>query len=141
MSVEENKMLVRRFVEEIINKGNRAVAEELVAEDYVDLDPMPGQQPGREGLLNTIAMVRQAFPDLEWTIEDLVAEGQKVASYGIWRGTNRGTFLGISPTGKRVTVPCMTFDTWVDGKIVESRLMMNLMSLMQQLGVVAGSGQ
>ncbi len=141
MSAEENKMLVRRFVEEIINKGNRAVAEELVAEDYVELDPMPGQQPGREGLLNTIAMVRQAFPDLEWSIEDLVAEGQKVASYGIWRGTNRGMFLGIPPTGKRVTVPCMTFDTWVDGKIIESRLMMNLMSLMQQLGVVAGSGK
>ncbi len=83
MSVEDNKMLVRRFVEEIVNKGNRTVAEELVAEDYVELDPMPGQQPGREGLLNTIAMVRQAFPDLEWTIENLVAEGQKVASYGI----------------------------------------------------------
>ncbi len=86
-------------------------------------------------------MVRTAFPDLEWTIEELVAEGQKVASSGIWRGTQQGVFLGIPPTGKRVTVPCMVFDFFVDGKIKESRLMMNIMSLMQQLGSVAGPGR
>jgi steroid delta-isomerase-like uncharacterized protein len=141
MSAAENKALVRRFVEEIINKGNRAVAHELVAEDYVELDPLPGQQPGREGLLDTIAMVRTAFPDLTWTIEELVAEGQKVASSDTWRGTHRGVFLGIPPTGKQVTVPCMVFDTWVDGKLKESRLMMNIMSLMQQLGVIPVPGR
>lgn len=141
MSTEENKALVRRFVEEIINQGNMAAASELVAEDYVELDPFPGQQRGREGLIGTIALVRTAFPDLEWTIEDLVAEGQKVASSGFWRGTHQGMFLGIPPTGKRVTVPCMVFDFCVDGKLKESRLMMNIMSLMQQLGVVAGPGR
>jgi steroid delta-isomerase-like uncharacterized protein len=141
MSTEENKALVRRFVEEIINQGNMAAASVLVAEDYFELDPFPGQQPGREGLIGTIALVRTAFPDLEWTIEDLVAEGQKVASSGIWRGTHQGMFLGIPPTGKRVTVPCMVFDVCVDGKLKESRLMMNIMGLMQQLGVVAGPGR
>lgn len=141
MSTEENKSLMRRFVEEIINNGNRAAAHELVAEDYVELDPFPGQQAGRDGLLDTIAMVRAAFPDLKWTIDEQIAEGKKVASSGSWSGTHQGMFLGIPPTGKQVTVPCMVFDTWVDGKLAESRLMMNIMSLMQQLGVVPTPGR
>lgn len=136
MLTEENKALVRRFVEEILNQGNMALAPELIAEDYLELDPFPGQQPGRVGLIKTITMVRTAFPDLHWTIEEVVAEGQKVAGYGIWRGTHQGTFLGIPPTGKQVAVPCMVFDLCVDGKLKASRLLMNLMSLMQQLGVV-----
>ena len=141
MSTEENKARERRFIEEIVNKGNMAVAPELVAEDFVELDPLPGQQPGREGLIDIIAMIRTAFPDLHWTIEELVAEGDKVASYNVWRGTHQGVFLGIPPTGKRVTVPCMVFDYFVDGKLKESRLLMNTMSLMQQLGVVPAPGQ
>ncbi len=141
MSAEENKALARRFCEEIINKGNMAVAPELVTEDFVELDPFPGQQPGRKGLIDTIAMMRTAFPDLAWTIEELVAEGEKVASYNTWRGTHLGVFLGIPPTGKRVTVPTMVLDTWIDGKLKESRLLMNVMSLMQQLGVVPVPGQ
>jgi steroid delta-isomerase-like uncharacterized protein len=141
MSTEENKARERRFVEEIVNKGNMAVAPELVAEDFVELDPFPGQQQGREGLIDIIAMMRTAFPDLEWTIEELVAEGDKVASYNVWRGTHQGVFLGIPPTGKQVTVPSMVFDYFVDGKLKESRLLMNIMSLMQQLGVVPSPGQ
>ena len=137
----ENKALAQRFVEEILNKGNMAVAPELVAEDYVELDPFPGQQPGRAGLIDTLAMMHMAFPNVEWIIDDLVAEGQKVASSGIWRGTHQGVFLGIAPTGKQVTVPWMALDTWVDGKMKESRFMMNIMGLMQQLGVVAEPGR
>ena len=85
-------------------------------------------------------MMRTAFPDLEWTIEEQVAEGDKVAGYHVWRGTHQGEFLGIPPTGKRVTVPCMVFDYFVDGKLKESRLLMNIMSLMQQLGVAPPPG-
>ncbi|HZR40611.1 MAG TPA: ester cyclase [Ktedonobacteraceae bacterium] len=140
MSVEKNKALVRRFVDEILNQGNMALAPELVAEDYIELDPFPGQQQGRVGLIETITMVRTAFPDLHWTIEEFVAEGQKVAGYGIWRGTHQGMFLGIPPTGRQVTVPCMVFDYCLDGKLKESRLLMNLMSLLQQLGIVSGMG-
>jgi len=140
MSVEENKALVRRFVDEILNQGNMARAPELVAQDYIELDPFPGQQPGRVGLIETIALVRTAFPDLHWTIEELVAEGQKVAGYGIWRGTHQGMFLGIPPTGRQVAVASMVFDYCADGKLKESRLLMNLISLMQQLGVVPRTG-
>jgi steroid delta-isomerase-like uncharacterized protein len=141
MSTEENKTCQRRLVEEIINKGNLAVAPELVEEDFVELDPFPGQEQGRDGLIAVIVMLRTAFPDLEWTIEEMVAEGDKVAGYHVWRGTHQGVFLGIPPTGKRVTVPCMVFDYFVAGKLKESRLLMNIMSLMQQLGVVPPPGQ
>ena len=141
MSTEENKACERRFVEEIINKGNMAVAPELVAEDFVELDPFPGQQQGREGLIDIIAMIRTAFPDLEWTIEEQVAEGDKVAVYFVWRGTHQGAFLGIPPTGKRVTVPCMVLDYFVAGQCKEGRFLMDSMSLMQQLGVVPPPGQ
>ncbi len=124
MSTEENKAVIRRLIEEFINQGNTAVAEALVAEDHVALGPSPGQEQGREGLIATIARMRTAFPDLEWTIEDMIAEGDRVAVYFIWRGTHQGEFLGIPPTGKRVTVAGMGF-----------------MSLMQQLGVVPPPGQ
>jgi len=141
MTLEENKARERRFAEEIVNKGNMAVATELVAEDFVELDPFPGQAQGRQGLVDVITMMRTAFPDLQWTVEELVAEGEKVASYNVWRGTHQGVFLGIPPTGKRVTVPSMIFDYYVDGKLKESRILMNLMSLMQQPGVVTPPGQ
>ena len=141
MSTEENKALIRRLIEEFINKGNTAVAEALVAEDHVALDPSPGQEQGREALIANIARMRAAFPDLEWTIEDQVAEGDKVAVYFVWRGTHQGEFLGIPPTGKRVTVPGMGFDYCAAGQCKASRFMMDTMSLMQQLGVVPPPGQ
>ena len=81
-----------------------------------------------------------AFPDLEWTIEEQVAEGDKVACSIVWRGTHQGEFLGIPPTGKRVTVPLMAVDYFVAGQFKETRGLMNIMSLMQQLGVVPSPG-
>jgi steroid delta-isomerase-like uncharacterized protein len=141
MSTEENKALIRRLIEEFINQGNTAVATELVAEDHVALEPSPGHQPGRAGLLTTIARMRTAFPDLQYTIEDMVAEGDKVAVYFVWRGTHQGEFLGIPPTGKRVAVPCMGFDYCVAGQCKKSRILMDTMSLMRQLGVVPPPGQ
>lgn len=141
MSTEENKAVIRRLIEEVINKGNTAVAEALVAEDHVALDPSPGQEQGRAGLIAIIARMRTAFPDLEWTIEEQVAEGDKVAVYFVWRGTHQGEFLGIPPTGKRVTVPGMGFDYCVAGQCKKSRILMDTMSLMQQLGVIPPPGQ
>jgi len=141
MSTEENKALIRRLVEEFLNKGNTAVAEALLAEDHVALEPSPGQPQGREGLIANIARMRTAFPDIQYTIEDMVAEGDKVAVYYVWRGTHQGEFLGIPPTGKQVTVPCVNFDYCVAGQCKKSRFMMDTMSLMQQLGVVPPPGQ
>ena len=141
MSEETNKALLRRFVEEIVNQGHMAVAAELVAPDFIELDPFPGQAPGRAGLIESIEGLRAAFPDLAWRIEEVVAEGEKVASYHTWSGTHLGEFLGIAPTGKRVRMGCMIFDTYEDGKLKQSRLMMNVLSLLQQLGAVPEAEQ
>lgn len=140
-TIVENKARQRHIVEELINKGNMAVAAELVAEDHVGLDPSPGHEPGIAGLLADITRLRAAFPDLEWTIEEQVAEGATVACYFVWRGTHQGAFLGIPPTGKRVAVACMAFDTFVAGQCKATRMLMDRMSLMQQLGVLPSPGQ
>ena len=141
MSTEENKARQRRLIEEFINRGNMAVAEALIAEDHVGLDPAPGQEQGRGALVSNLARMRTAFPDLEWTIEEQVAEGDTVACYFIWRGTHQGAFLGVPPTGKRVTVRCMAFDHFVAGQCKATRMLMDTMSLMQQLGVVPSPAQ
>jgi steroid delta-isomerase-like uncharacterized protein len=141
MSEEMNKALLRRFVEELVNQGNMAVAPELVSPDFIELDPFPGQAPGRAGLVESIERLRTAFPDLIWRIEEMVAEGERVASLNSWSGTHRGEFLGIAPTGKWVSISCMIFDTYEDGKLKKSRLMMNVLSLLQQLGAMPEAGQ
>lgn len=141
MSTDENKARQRRIIEEFINRGDAAVAEALIAEDHVGLDPTPGQEQGRESLIANRARIRTAFPDQEWTIEEQVAEGDTVACYFIWRGTHQGAFLGVPPTGKRVTVRGMAFDYFVAGKCQQTRMLMDTMSLMQQLGVVPSPAQ
>jgi steroid delta-isomerase-like uncharacterized protein len=141
MSEETNKALLRRFVEEMVNQGNMAVAPELVAPDFLELDPFPGQAPGQAGLIESIERLRTAFPDLVWRIEEMVAEGEKVASLHTWSGTHRDEFLGIAPTGKRVRMSCMIFDTYADGKLKKSRLVMNVLSLLQQLGAMPEAEQ
>ncbi|HLW01443.1 MAG TPA: ester cyclase [Ktedonobacterales bacterium] len=139
MSLEQNKAVVTRFVE-FINTGNLAIADEVVAADYLERDPFPGQQPGREGLKAVILMTRAAFPDLEWAIEEMVAEGDMVASRFTWRGTHRGAFLGVPPTGKHITVTGMVFDRVVAGKMVESQILMNTLGIFTQLGVITQPG-
>jgi steroid delta-isomerase-like uncharacterized protein len=140
MSLEQNKAVITRLVD-FINTGNLAIVDEVVAPDYVEHDPFPGQQPGREGLKAVILMTRDAFPDLEWVMDEMVAEGDTVSSRFTWRGTHRGAFLGVPPTGKHVIVTGMVFDRVVEGRLVESRLLMNTLSLLAQLGAIALPGQ
>ena len=136
MSADEIREVGRRFVEEIINKQNLAAADELVAENFVELDPLPGQAQGREGLKQILAMFFAAFPDLHWTVEEDAAEGEKLWSRFTWRGTHRGDFLGVPATGNQVEVNGVVIDRIVEGKMVDSRILMNELSLMQQLGVI-----
>ena len=137
MSVEdENKAIARRFVDEVLNNKNLAAVDELVPEDFVELDPLPGQEQGREGLKQILAMLFAAFPDLHWTTEEEAAEGDKHWSRFTWRGTHRGDFMGIPPTGNQVVVNGVVIDRIVEGKMVDSRILMNELSLMQQLGVI-----
>jgi steroid delta-isomerase-like uncharacterized protein len=110
--------------------------DDLVAVDFVELDPLRGQQQGREGLKQVIKAFRSAFPDIHWAIEEMVGEGDKVFSRFTWHGTHRGEFFGVPATGRQITVKGMVVDRVVDGRMLESRILMDGLSMMRQLGVI-----
>ena len=128
--------VVERFVEEAINQGRLDVMDEIVALDFVELDPLPGQRQGREGLKDVIGMMRAAFPDIHWVTEETVEQGEKVVSRFTWTGTHRGPFLGIPATGKSVSVKGVVIDRVVAGRMTDSRILMDTFGMLQQLGVV-----
>ena len=141
MSVEENKAVMRRFYEEI-SKGNLAVVDELVAADLIEHSPfVPGQAPGRQGALALFTMIRAAFPDLRFTVEDMVAEGDKVVARGTMSGTHKGEFMGIAPSGKQMTVDIIEILRITGGKMVEHWNVVDSLGMMQQLGAVPEPGQ
>lgn len=140
MSAEENKALVRRFVEEFWNEGNMSAADELMAVDAAIHMPT-GEMVDLDGLKSFAGTFRGSFPDWHSTVEELIAEGDKVAERWTGRGTHRGELQGIPPTGERVEVPGSVFYRIVGGKIVEFRGQLEMMSLMQQLGVIPSPQQ
>ena len=140
MSTEENKALVRRFVEEFWNEGNMGVADELMAPD-VQIHIPTGEIVDLDGLKSFAGTFRKSFPDWHSTFEELVAEGERVAERWTGRGTHRGELQGIAPTGKRVEAPGSVFYRIVGGKIVEFRGQLDMMSLMQQLGEIPAPQQ
>jgi len=140
MPEPENIAVVMRFMEEVINQGHLDAADEIVEEGFVELDPLPGQRQGREGLKEIIAMMRTAFPDIHWVADETIACGDKVVSRFTWTGTHRGAFLGIPATGKNVSVKGVVIDRLSGGKMADSRILMDSLGMMQQLGVVPTSG-
>ena len=143
MSKEENKALMRRYYEDFFNNGNSAIGEELLSPniDHVAHGAPPGTPPGPEGAIEAIGRYRAGFPDLRVTIEDIVAEGDKVACRVTFRGTHKGEFQGIAPTNKQVTVTAISINRIDGDKIVERSVLLDRMSLMQQLGAVPKPGQ
>src|ERR1700729_219130 len=136
MSESGNRVVVQRFLEEVINQGRLEQANEIVAEDFVELDPLPGQRQGREGLKEVIGMLRGAFPDMHWVVDETVASGDKVVTRFTWTGTHRGTFLGIPATGRGVNAKGVVIDRLEAGKMADSRILMDNFTMMQQLGVI-----
>ena len=136
MAAAENKAVITSFVEEVINKGRFERADDLVAVDFVELDPLPGQEQGREGLKQVISAFRTAFPDINWVIEEMVGEGDKVFSRFTWHGTHRSEFFGVPATGREIAVKGMVVDHVVAGKMVDSRILMDGLGMMTQLGVI-----
>ena len=137
MSTENNKALVRRATEEAINRGNLALLDELVSSDFVLHDPnYPQPVRGAEGLKQYFQTFRSAFPDLHFTIEDIIGEGDTVAVRQTGRGTHQGELFGIPPTGKQLTVTAMIFHRFVNGKPVENWVNSDSMGMLQQLGVI-----
>ena len=137
MSVEQDKVLVRQFVEEIFNRGNMSVVNELFAPDFVEHEELPAGIPNdREGVIQLTTMLRSAFPDFKATIDDIIAEGDKVVIRQTWRGTQKGEFMGIPPTGKSVSIGVIDILRMADGKCVEHWGQMDSMGMMQQLGAI-----
>jgi len=136
MGIESNKAVVRRVFDEVFNQGKLEVVEEIYAADYVDHSAPPGFPPGLGSLKQSVALFRTAFPDLKITIEDMLAEGDKVAVRLTYHGTHLGEFMGIPPTGKSLSEAGIAVDLLKDGKIVEHWVLRDDMSLMQQLGMI-----
>jgi steroid delta-isomerase-like uncharacterized protein len=136
MSTVENKNVISMFIEDVLNQGWLERADDLVVEDFVELDPLPGQSPGREGLKQVIREMRTSFPDMHWKAEEMIAEGEKVSTRFTWTGTQRGEFIGIPATGRTIAVKGVVIDRLLAGKMVDSRILMDTLGIMQQLGAI-----
>ena len=136
---EQNKTSFKRLYEEVFNQGNFDVADELIGANVIEHQQQPGVAPDAAGpeLVKQIArFFRSAFPDLNIAVEDLIAEGDRVAARVTITGTHEGELMGIPPTGKRVEVSSMDIIRFEDGKAAEHWGETDIMSMMQQLGVV-----
>ena len=141
MSVEENKAIARRWNDEIWSKGNLAVIDELFATDFVWHYAPPGVAPDLEGYRRYQTESLAAFADMNCVIEVILAEGDKVARRVTWTGTHKGTYMGIAPTGKQVTLTVITIERIEGGKIAEQWGEADMLGLMQQLGVMPSPGE
>jgi steroid delta-isomerase-like uncharacterized protein len=143
MSAEENKTLVRRFFQEFWDQKNVAVADDFIAANHVDHTPgsPPGLPPGPEGFKQFASVYFTAFPDLRITIEDQIAEGDKVVTRWTTHGTNTGSLFGMPATNKSAIITGITVDHMVDGKTVETWTNFDALGMLQQLGVVPAPGQ
>ena len=133
MSLEENKAIVRRFIE-AYNKRNLDLSDDLVAPDYVDLDY--SQLQGLEDLKQMMNMFFKAFPDFHETIEDIIAEGDKVWLRLTYTGTHTGEFFGLAPTGNKVTMKAVAIYRIVNGKLVEGWFINDGLDMFKQIGTI-----
>jgi predicted ester cyclase len=137
---EENKRIARRFIDEVSAKGNIDLIDELFAEDVIDHTPL-GETRGREAIKELFENLSAAFSTHETTIENIVAEGDTVALRGPSTLTHEGEFMGIEPTGREVQIDGMNFLRIQDGKIVERWVQLDMLGMMQKLGVVELPGE
>jgi steroid delta-isomerase-like uncharacterized protein len=137
MSAEENKAVVRRFFEELLSTDNLAVADEILSPDFHfyfagSPDPMD-----LESYKEFLMARRAAFPDRRFVVEDMIAEGDKVSARFTMRGTHKGELRGIAPTGREVTMTGIDMIRLSEGKMVEDRVEVDQLGMMQQLGAIA----
>ena len=137
MSGEENKALLRRLYNEALNKGNLAVVDEIIAPDYVRHGLAPGARPGPDSTKQVFTMMRTAFPDLSIEVNPLVGKGDMVAAQLTHRGTHKGEFMGIAPTGKQVTVTTIGIYRFASSKLKEAWINMDELGMLKQLGAMS----
>jgi steroid delta-isomerase-like uncharacterized protein len=141
MSAEENKAVVRRFFEELLSTDNIALADELLSSDFRfyfagSPDPMDLKQ-----YKEFLVARRAAFPDRRFVVEDMIAEGDKVSARFTMRGTHKGEFRGLAPSGVEVTMTGIDMIRLAEGKMVEDRVEVDQLGMMQQLGVIRAPEQ
>ncbi len=136
MSTDQNKSTARRVAEEVWNKGNLKALDEIFAPGAPNHNPNVATAPGPEGLKQVVSLYRSAFPDIRFTIEQEIAEGDFVVQHITATGTQRGDLPGIPATGKGATVTGMIINRFKDGKIAEGWAIFDQLGLLQQLGVV-----
>lgn len=132
----KNTAAMKRFYDEVMNKGNVKAIDELVDAKFVDHFVTPGISPDKAGLTQFMTMFRAAFPDLQVTVEDIIAKGDKVWVYSTMRGTQKGEFMGMPASGKKVEVKGFDIVRFVDGKAVEHWGLSDDYTMLQQLGVI-----
>jgi steroid delta-isomerase-like uncharacterized protein len=137
--MQSNNAIVRRFISEVLNDGHIDSTGDFFWEDMVEQVPLPGQGPGLAGLKDVLRGIRAAFPDMRWTVEEQIAQGDKVVTRFEWTGTHRDVFLGVGATGRAVKVWGIVIDRLEGGKIKDTRIIMDTMGLMMQLGVFPAS--
>ena len=136
MSIETNKLAMRRFTE-FINTASEELAGELIAADAIFFVPgRPDPMRGPAGYMSILGMMRGGFSDIQWTLEETIAEGDKVAARFTMRGRQDGAFFGVPATGKRIEVRAMNFYRFSGEQIVEEYGQPDLLSLLQQIGAV-----
>lgn len=136
MSAKENKAIVRQFWG-VWEEGNIGLVDELLAPDYTNHTPATPDQPtGPEGVKGVVAMFRSAMPDLKVIVEDMIAEGEKVAVRYTLEGTHEGELFGVPPTGQRLSIKSISVERVLDGKIIEHWRVTESLDMMQQLGVI-----
>lgn len=134
MGNEDNKLLTRDFIEKVINSRNLEAAGDYMAEDVVEQVPFPGQGPGLAGLKDALRGLLTTFPDMHWTIEEQIAEADKVLTRFIWTGTHSAEFIGVPASGRKVSVWGMVIDRVENGRIRETRILTDMFGLMGQIG-------
>jgi len=141
VSTEENKAIIRRWLEEGWSKGNLAVADEVIDPGFV-VHGAGGQAvpSGPAGVKQLVSAWRTGFPDGRMVVEDMLAEGDKVAIRMAWHGMHTGSFYGYAPTGRHVTVTSIGIDRIANGRIVEGWGELDMLGLYQQIGAMPRPG-
>ncbi|HEX6508732.1 MAG TPA: ester cyclase [Chloroflexota bacterium] len=136
MSVEANKAVIRRLIDEVVNAGNLDAVDELLAPTFVNHNPLPGATPDRDGFKQAFRNLHAAFPDLHAINSDLIAEGDRVVALRGFEGTHEGPFMGVPATGKHIILDGITVFRVTNGHISERWSVLDMLGVMRQLGLL-----
>ena len=140
MSIDKNKTLICCLYEEALNKGNLEVVDEIISPNYIRHGLAPGAPHGPASTKQVFTMMRTAFPDLRTAVEPVVGEGDMVAAQLTHRGTHKGEFRGIAPTGKQAAWTTIGIYRFAGNKLKEAWIQMDELGMLQQLGAVPPAG-